>query len=43
MESPREFFCWMLTLDAGFKSAQANLDWLEEVIRQIKNGEMPAG
>lgn len=41
MESPREFFCWMLTLEAGFKSAQANLDWLEDVIRRIKNGEMP--
>lgn len=41
MESPREFFCWMLTLDAGFKSVQANLDWLEDVIRRIKNGEMP--
>jgi len=42
MESPREFFCWMLTLEVGFKSAQANLDWLEDVIRRIKNGEMPA-
>jgi PadR family transcriptional regulator AphA len=42
MDSPREFFCWMLTLDAGFKSAQANLEWLEDVIRRIKNGEMPA-
>ncbi|MBN1877621.1 MAG: PadR family transcriptional regulator [Anaerolineae bacterium] len=42
MESPREFFCWMLTLEAGFKSAQANLVWLEDVIRRIKNGEMPA-
>jgi len=40
-ESPREFFCWMLTLEAGFKSAQANLDWLEDVIRRIRNGEMP--
>ncbi|MGC9396188.1 MAG: PadR family transcriptional regulator [Anaerolineae bacterium] len=42
IESPREFYCWMLTLEAGFKSAQANLDWLEDVIRRIKNGEMPA-
>ncbi|HOU15813.1 MAG TPA: PadR family transcriptional regulator [Anaerolineae bacterium] len=41
MDSPREFFCWMLTLEAGFKSAQANLAWLEDVIRRIKNGEMP--
>ncbi|MBN2392226.1 MAG: PadR family transcriptional regulator [Anaerolineae bacterium] len=42
IDSPREFYCWMLTLDAGFKSAQANLDWLEEIIRRIKNGEVPA-
>lgn len=41
MESPREFCCWMLTLEVGFKSAQANLEWLEDVIRRIQNGEMP--
>lgn len=41
MDSPREFYCWMLTLEAGFKSARANLDWLEDVIQRIKNGEMP--
>jgi PadR family transcriptional regulator, regulatory protein AphA len=41
MESPREFYCWMLTLEAGFTSAQANLEWLEDVIRRIKAGEMP--
>lgn len=41
IESPREFYCWMLTLEAGFKSAQANLEWLEDVIRRIKAGEMP--
>ena len=42
MDSPREFYCWMLTLEAGFKSARANLEWLEDVIRRIKAGEMPA-
>lgn len=42
MQSPREFFCWMLTLEAGFKSAQANLAWLEDVIRRIRAGELPA-
>ena len=41
MASPREFYCWMLTLEAGLKSAQANLEWLEDVIRRIENGEMP--
>ena len=41
VDSPREFFCWMLTLDAGFKSAQANLVWLEDIIRRIRNHELP--
>ena len=41
VESPREFFCWMLTLDAGFRSAQAHLAWLEDVIQRIRNREIP--
>ncbi|MDF1512999.1 MAG: hypothetical protein P1S60_04230 [Anaerolineae bacterium] len=41
-DSPREFYCWMLTLEAGHKSAQANLAWLEDVIQKIKNGEIPS-
>lgn len=41
MESPRDFFCWMLTLDAGFRSAQANLAWIEDVIQKIRNHEVP--
>ena len=40
-KSPREFFCWMLTLDAGHKSAQAHLAWLEDVIQRIRNQEIP--
>ena len=39
--SPREFYCWMLTLEAGFRSAQAHLSWLEEVIQRIRNHEIP--
>lgn len=41
IESPREFYCWMLTLEAGVTSAQANLDWLESVIQRIKHEEIP--
>jgi DNA-binding PadR family transcriptional regulator len=41
IDSPREFFCWMLTLEAGFRSAQANLAWLEDVIQRIRNREIP--
>ena len=41
VESPREFFCWMLTLDAGYKSAQDHLSWLEGVIQRIRNNEIP--
>ena len=41
VESEREFYCWMLTLEAGIKTAEANLAWMESVIERIKNGEMP--
>jgi hypothetical protein len=41
IQSPREFYCWMLTLDAGFKSAQAHLAWLEDVIARLRNNELP--
>lgn len=41
VESEREFYCWMLTLEAGIKTAEANLVWMESVIERIKNGEMP--
>ncbi len=41
VQSPREFFCWMLTLDYGINSARANLEWVEEVIERIRNGEVP--
>ncbi len=41
MHAPRETFFWLLTLDAGIKSAQAHLAWLEDVIQRIKNHEIP--
>jgi DNA-binding PadR family transcriptional regulator len=39
--SAREFFFWMLTLEAGKTIAGANLEWLESVITRIRNGEVP--
>jgi len=41
VQSPREFYFWMLTLEIGKNTAQANLKWLESVIQRIKNGEIP--
>ena len=39
--SPRETFFWMQTLELGMKTMQVQLEWAENVIRLIKNGELP--
>jgi PadR family transcriptional regulator, regulatory protein AphA len=39
---PREAFCWNLTVDLGLRSVQAQLEWAENVIKQIKCGKLPA-
>ncbi|MBT3388875.1 MAG: PadR family transcriptional regulator [Chloroflexi bacterium] len=39
--SPREFFFWMLTLDVGVHTLQANLELVENLIERIRNGEIP--
>ena len=41
VQSPREFFFWMQTLEIGKMTARTNLEWIENVIEQIKNGEIP--
>jgi DNA-binding PadR family transcriptional regulator len=41
VQSPREFYFWMLTLEVGKTTAQANLTWLESIIQRIKDGEVP--
>ena len=41
VQSPREFYFWMLTLEVGKTTAQANLTWLECIIQRIKDGEIP--
>jgi len=40
--SPREHFFWLLTLDNGIRSMRANLAWAENVIKQLKEGKVPA-
>ena len=39
--SPRESFCWNLTLELGFKSIQAQLEWAESIIERIRNKQIP--
>ena len=41
IDSPRENFFWMLTLENGISSMRANLEWAESVIERIKNGQVP--
>jgi PadR family transcriptional regulator AphA len=38
----RENFFWMLTLERGVHAARADLDWVESVIRRVRNREHPA-
>ena len=42
VNSPRETYFWMLTLDMGITLAEAQLKWAEGVIQHIKNKEHPA-
>ncbi len=41
IDSPREHFFWMLTLDNGIRSMRASLEWAESVIGKIKSGQVP--
>ncbi|HTX91661.1 MAG TPA: PadR family transcriptional regulator [Anaerolineales bacterium] len=41
IDSPREHYFWMLTLDNGIRSMRASLEWAENVIEQIKAGKVP--
>ncbi len=40
--SPRDFFFWMLTLDVGVNMLESNLNFIEQVINKIRNGEVPS-
>ena len=40
-KSPRAEYLWMLTLELGYRTTRARLDWIEGVITRVKNGEVP--
>jgi PadR family transcriptional regulator AphA len=41
INSPREHFFWMLTLENGIRTMRASLEWTESIIARIKNGQVP--
>jgi DNA-binding PadR family transcriptional regulator len=41
--SERENFFWMLTLDLGFRTVHANIEWAESVIDMLKKDRVPQG
>jgi len=41
INSPRQHFFWMLTLENGITNMRANLAWAESVIERIKSGQVP--
>ena len=40
--SPREGFCWRLTLEFGIRNARMTLEWMESVIQRVRSCELPA-
>jgi len=42
VSSPREWFFWMLTLEAGIAAAESHLAWVESVIERLENNEVPS-
>lgn len=41
IQSSRDFYFWMLTLEIGKITAEANLAWVESMIQRIRAGEIP--
>jgi len=41
VQSPREFFFWMQTLEIGKMMGRTNLRWIENVIEKLENGKIP--
>lgn len=39
--SERENYFWMLTLDLGFRTVRANIEWAENAIAMLKKNEVP--
>lgn len=41
INSEREYFFWMLTLENGISNMRANLAWAESIIERIRSGQVP--
>ena len=41
VDSPRETFFWLSTLDLGKRTMRANLEWAEHIISRIKGKKIP--
>jgi hypothetical protein len=41
VDSPREVFFWLSTLDLGKRTMRANLEWAEHIISRIKSKKIP--
>jgi PadR family transcriptional regulator AphA len=41
VESPRQFYFWMLTLEIGVNSMRSNLEWIEAMMGRLRAGEVP--
>ena len=41
VDSPRETFFWLLTLEDGIQTLKAHLAWVDSVIERLKNGQVP--
>ena len=41
VDSARDAYFWMTTLELGIVSARTTLDWLEQVIADIREGKVP--
>ena len=42
VNSPRETYFWMLTLDLGIETMKTQLKWAEKVIQAIENKQIPS-
>jgi PadR family transcriptional regulator AphA len=41
VDSPRESYFWMLTLELGMKTMQTQLEWAESVIQRLQDKKVP--
>lgn len=41
VDSPREVYFWLQTLEEGRRTTQANLEWVEGILETIRSGKLP--